>query len=371
MPKDKTESGSKVTKKPSKSAGAVQTSLCIPSSIISKSNARNLEQITYVAYQVAKAATIYNVSEIVVLDVPSVEERENKAEVDSQKAVKLAGEKGNVKIKFNISNEDIIRETSSDSTTATEELKENPENENNSLLFATLLQFFVTPPYLVKGVFAASKFNKKFKFAEKLPKLSTLPFMTNNNVISDFKEGLTIPKHTPKIIKKSKKVSALKKLKVTRYVNTGGATPLELNGQEVPVNVRVTVDIQNKKIVSPQTAYGVSGSKASFGYFVRFAKNFSSIFTELSFPGGYTESVFINADNYFNPTGNATLPQAEKATGGQILFVVGNLHDLEYSFAQDAIPGVGKATEMFDSEITVPAGLRIEDAALVGLTKAL
>lgn len=367
----KSESSPKETRKPSKTAGPVQTSLCIPSSVIAKSNASNLEQITYVAYQIAKAAAIYNVAEIVVLDVPSFQARQEKEEKDLQKAVQVEGEKGNKKIKFNISNEEIIKEASAATGKDAEVLEESSNMENNSLLFATLLQYFVTPPYLVKGVFAASKFNKKFKYAEKLPKLTTLPFMNNNDVARDFKEGLTIPKHTPKITKKNKKVSALKKLKVTKYVNVGDATPLELNGLEVPVNVRVTVDTKNKKIVSPQAAYGVSGNKASFGYLVRFAKTFSSIFTELSFPGGYTESVFVNADNFFSSTSNSSLPQTEKPKDGQVLLVVGNLHDLEYSFSQDTIPGVEKVTEMFDSEVAVPAGLRIEDAALVGLTKVL
>lgn len=371
MAKPKPEEKAKTTKKPTKAPGPTQIALCIPSSVISHSNARNLEQITNVAYQIAKAASVYNVSEIVVLDIPRAEEIQKKLEADANKAVQLEGDKGNKKIKFNISNEEIMAETKEGHSSETERLVERPENENNALLLATLLQFFVTPPYLVKGVFQASKFNKKFKYAEKLPKIGNLPFMNNNGVLEDFKEGLTVPKHTPKIQKKNKKVSAVKKLKVTKYVNIGQSKLLELNGVEIPVNVRVTVDVKNRKIVSPQEAYGVTGTKGSFGYFVRYAKSFSSIFTQLSFPSGYTESVFVQADDFFSKAPKSDLENIEKVSKGEVLFVVSNLKDLEYSFSQETIPGVEKVTEMFDSEIKVPAGLRIEDATLVALAKAL
>ena len=339
MAKPKTEETAKATRKPAKIQSSTKVALCVPSSVISKSNARNLEQITNIAYQIAKAASVYNVSEIVVWDIPTADEIQQKLEAEEGPAA--------------------------------EKLVEKEENENNALLLATLLQFFVTPPYLVKGVFRASKYNKKFKYAEKLPKLSNLPFMNNNGVIEDFKEGLTVPKHTPKIQKKNKKVSALKKLKVTKYVNVGQSSLLELNGTEVPVNVRVTVDVKNKKIVSPQEAYGVTGSKASFGYFVRYAKSFSSIFTELSFPSGYTESVFVQADDFFGKAKDSKLDTVDKVGKGEVLFVVSNLKDLEYSFSQEKIPGVEQVTEMFDSQVKVPPGLRIEDAALVALAKAL
>lgn len=371
MAKPKLDEKSKATKKPTKEHGSTKIALCIPSSVISQSNARNLEQITHVAYQIAKAASVYNVSEIVVLDVPRAEEIQEKLEADANKAVQLEGDKGNKKIKFNISNEEIIAETKKEDSSHEQVLVELPINDNNALLLATLLQYFVTPPYLVKGVFQSSRFNKKFKYAEKLPKLGNLPFMNNNGVLEDFKEGLTVPKHTPKIQKKNKKVSAVKKLKVTKYVNIGQSKLLELNGVEIPVNVRVTVDVKNKKIVSPQEAYGVSGTKGSFGYFVRYAKSFSSIFTQLSFPSGYTESVFVQADDFFSRTPKSDLDTIEKVTKGDVLFVVSDLKDLEYSFSQETIPGVEKVTEMFDSELKVPAGLRIEDAALVALAKAL
>lgn len=351
----------KPTKKPTKVSGDVTYSLCIPSSVISTSNARNLEQVTNIAYQVAKAASVFQVSEIVILDIPPKKSQETVAEV------KLEGSTGNVKVKFGDNDADPVPKSAKKTQGAKEQ---DPDDlDSNAILFATLLQYFVTPKYLTKAVFNASKYNKKFKYAEKLPTLSTLPFMNNNNVGDDFKEGLTTPKHTPKVQKRNKKASALKKLKVTKYVNIGGSTLLELAGKEVPVNVRVTIDVKNKKVVSPQVAYGVSGSKAAFGYYVRLAKLITAVFTELSFPDGYTDSVFVNANEYFGNGPKTSLDLAQPISKGNVLLVVSKLEHLEHCFKQENIEGISKVTEMFDSELKVPAGLKIEDAVMVALSK--
>lgn len=358
-----------ISAKPTKSQNGRQYAICIPSSIISSGNARNLEQITNIAYLVARAATIYNVLEIIILDTPSAAERAAKKESDSHKVVAVGGETGNKKISFNLSHGDIdplqqLGQTKSN-------LEGRSDNDNNGILFATLLQYFVTPPYLVKGVFQESKFKHKFKYAEKLPKLSTLPFMKYNDVLSEFKEGLSIPKHTPRIKKRNKKVSAVKKLQVTKYINIGQSTPLILSGTEIPINVRVTVDVKNRKIISPQIAYGVSGTKSSFGYFVRYASTFSSVFTELSFPNGYSESILIEANDYFSKPRESELKTIEHATEGQVLLVVGKIEEFQYKFSQEDLPGVDSVTDMFDGKIEVPHGIRIEDAVIIGLTRAL
>mmetsp|Transcript_7933 Transcript_7933/g.9994 ORF Transcript_7933/g.9994 Transcript_7933/m.9994 type:complete len:382 (+) Transcript_7933:147-1292(+) len=378
MAKRKTEAKEeKPVKKPFKAIPETQYSICVPSTIISSANARNLEQITFIAYQIAKAATIYNVAEIVVLDVPSSSKKQELAEKEATKVVELGSNKGGKKIKFNFSDEEIVKpgveETKKDETP--KDLSSDL-NENNTLLFATLLQYFMTPPYLVKSVFANNQFSTKFKYAQKLPKISTLPFMSNNDVSKDFKEGLTIPKATPKITKKNKKVSALKKLSVTKYVNIGDSEPFVLD-QEVPVNVRVTVDLKNKKIVSPLQAYGLIGCKLSFGYHVRYCASFSSIFTQSSFPEGYTSTVYVNCDDYFNS--NDTIESRNSinknpdlsSKDGKVLLLFGNYNDLDYSFQNDKanLPGVENVSQIFDGELPIPKGVKIEDATLISLAK--
>lgn len=300
-------------------------SLCIPSSVIYDSNACNLQQITLTAYQIAKVATIYNISEVVVLDIPTE-----------------AVEATSSKIKF----DDDVAEAS-----------------EVSLLLATLLQFFITPPYLVKSVFKNSKFKTKFKHALKLPSLTNLPYM--NQEFKDFKEGLSIPKQSPKVSKKKQKKI---KLSVTKYVNIGKSEPLKLN-HDIPVNVRVTVDVKNNKIVNPLVAYGSTGDKSSIGFHVRIAKKFLAIFTECSNEQGYASTVFVNAGEYFN---KYKLENEYKAGAeGQVLVLVGNLAQFEASFKLDKLnlSSVDNARQMFDGELSIPSGVRVEDGAMIALTK--
>lgn len=348
------------TKKPHKSLPEKQYSICIPSSIISSSNAKNLSQITHIAYQVAKAATIYEVPEIIILNVPNEQTRKDISNTQANKVVKI-----DKKIKFNEVEDEPVTEKLVDKSETNGDV--TILNENNYELFENLLQYFITPPYLDKAMFKNSKYLNKFKHAETLPKLSTLPFMNNNEVYKDFKEGITITK---------KSVGSKKqkhKLNVTRYVNIGEAKPLELT-HDVPINVRVTVDLKNKKIVSPLTAYGVIGNKSSFGFYTRVAKQFNEIFTKSSAPNGYTSSMYISCDNYYNikPMSQESNYEATLANpdNKQVLMVFGNPDHFKWALSQDSVMKLPDFTQVFDSFMNLPPNLRIEDAVMVSLTKA-
>lgn len=362
--KRKAEVADKPVKKPSRKQSVPLVSLAIPSTIISRSNAANLEHVTHIAYQVAKAAATFNVSEIVVIDVPN-----DSAEEDSASATVLRGDKGGTKVKFDEEEETKKMNAKEDKPTGAEpEIKEKGTFDNGTL-FATLLQFFVTPPYLVQTVFAKNPYKNKFGIAKKLPKISMLPFMSNNEVYRSFKEGITIAKRTPQTLGKRKKVKG-SKLSVTKYVNIGEKDPLELVGQDVPVNVRVTVDTANKKVVSPLDAYGLQGCKGTFGYQVRMASLLSAVFTGSGFEDGYTASLHVVCGDYY---GNSAV-SAESLPSGtdneRILLVFSNDRDLEsLKKADSQLAGVGSVSELFDGRINVPPAVRAEDALFIALTK--
>lgn len=333
------------TKKPTKTPTKLRISLCIPLTVISGKNAGNLQQQTAIINEIARAATLYQVGEIVVLDVPEVTE------------TVVGGKK-----------------------TFDDDLEPQPEaptTMNDAVVVAGLLQYFVTPPYLLKSVFAHSAFPEvatKFKHAAKLPKLTLLPFMANNHVDRDFREGIAIAKHTPEVMKKGKKEKAKRKLNVTKYVNVGLDEPVELaESREIPVHSRVTVDMKNRQIVAPDVAYGVVGNKLSYGYYTRVCQRLSQVFTELLVPEGYLGSVFVNCDDYFQKSeGNADyshLPQFLGATKGDVLVLLGNYRDYARAFAADAVnlAGIDSVAQMFDSRLEVPTGARIEDASLIAL----
>ncbi|ODQ80850.1 hypothetical protein BABINDRAFT_161053 [Babjeviella inositovora NRRL Y-12698] len=356
-----------------------QYTLCIPSAVISPANAYSLEQATFIAYQIAKTCCTYDVGEIVILDVTEPEPNVASVKVTSGAEEAVIMDNGKKKIKFNF--DDDFADTSKDKAAAKRAVAAASTISNESLLFATLLQYFITPTYLAKSLFTGNPTTKKLypmlQHALKLPKISTLPFMQNNEVYKNFKEGLTIP-HRRVMGKKNRS----KKMAKTKYVNIGESEPLELaEGQEVPVNVRVTVDLLNKKIVSPIDAYGIpqtASVKTSFGYMVRIAKKFSDIFTECGYgEKGYDRSIYISAGDYFMNKGQGRQLAEIKEVGTgtddaqRVLLLCGKWSDFDASFARDraSLEGVASTAQMFEGEMRVPHGVKIEDGALIALAK--
>lgn len=307
----------------------VNYSLCVPTTLIS--HCKNLEQVTYTAYQVAKAATMFNVGEIVVLD--------------------LGTRPGTTKEK----------------------------KLSDSMLIASLLQYFVTPPYLINTVFK-QKYINYFKEACKLPRLPSLPFM--RYLQSDqgrYREGLAI-----RMSKPGSQGRKNKEFKQTKYVNVGKSEALELKAQLVPANVRVTVDVIERKVVSPEEAYGdFVGANASYGYHVRIAKNFGDVFMESPFQDGYSQALWVNCDDYYyyEEKQRKILPYVDRIvrpeTSAQgisnVLLVLGKWKNIQHSFiaSKDQFEGVDGAHQFFDGQLGLPAGpegcIPIQDACMLSL----
>lgn len=362
--------------------------LCIPSTVISFGNSKSLSQSTFIAYQIAKNSTIYNVSEIVILDIPDVAESE-----ENKESIAKGGIKDGKKIRFD-SSPDVTNQLIEKQGTTRSLQKKNIGEE--SMILATLLQYFITPPYLVNSIFKDKKY---LKYVKNYPTLTTLPFLQTNffdgPLRSNFREGLSIPekssspevKHVPgSKVKKAKK--RRDRLQMTSYINCGLAEPVKLQKDEkIPVNVRVTVDTKNRKIVSPLDAYYANtiGANVSVGYHVRVAKLFSSIFTESAFPEGYTAAVFMESGNYFNNKSQVenskqrkTSPKLEninqldgKNEQMKLLVFTGKERDFEKSFkADDSLKEVENICEFFNYQLDLKLPfIRTEDAILLALTK--
>ena len=355
--KTKTESNKKKTSKIArilvkpKKILRVQTktlnhSICIPTTILN--NCHNLEHITHVIYQIAKAATIFNVGEIVVLDMG--DRKQKSAETDSNN---------------------------------------EKQRLSDSMLIASLLQFFVTPPYLVKTVFK-KQYMKYFTVAEKLPRLTALPFMRHHDEDGGrYREGLAVRMTNPND-------KSTKEFKQTKYINVGKKELLKLKSQLVPTNVRVTVDTIENKVVSPIEAYGdFVGAQASFGYHVRVAKSFGSIFTDCAFPEGYSQCIWANSGDFFyndqekkyakietripritkivkpDRVDDETKPQPQ----ANLLIVFGKWDHIKKSFelSKDQFEGCDGANQFFDGQIEMPGAspqgnICIEDCCMITLS---
>ncbi|KAI5962872.1 hypothetical protein CANMA_003647 [Candida margitis] len=400
----------KSTKKPTKQpTGAASVSICIPSGVISCKNAYNLQQKTMIAYQIAKASLIYNVAEIIVLKESPIKQEELVAEApvgEKKQNVSTVGKKL-------VFDEDDTSTTSQSAETTPykergdEEANDNVDgsNDDNSsnddddaLLLASLLQFFITPPYLVKTMFSPRlnpKFTHilpKFKYAFKLPKIPSLPFMQNNNVYQDFKEGIIIPRETPKIKSSSQKgklVPSPHKVTVSKYANIGESEAMKLDiAREVPVYSRVTIDVRNKTIVSAKQAYGVSGYKSSFGYHVRMVNEhqFNKVFTSSPLSDGYSQTIFVNCDDYFDKWGKTVeeevalspteLGTEKKSSDKNLLMILGNYATIQRNFESDEaksaiFEGLDSVSKLFDYRLDTPKGCKVEEATLIALTKLL
>ncbi|KAL3237893.1 putative methyltransferase [Nakaseomyces bracarensis] len=307
--------------------------VCVPTSILD--GCSNLSQITYVVYQLARTLTLFNVTEVVVLDLQKKKPSEKKKLTDA-------------------------------------------------MLLASLLQYFVTPPYLIKSVFK-KEYLTYFKEAAKLPRLSALPFMRYPEE-HRYREGLAIRMSKPD-------PNSKKEFKQTKYVNVGNKEPLELKAQLVPINVRVTVDTVEKKVVSPEEAYGdYVGAKASYGYHVRIAKSFAELFTASPFPQGYSQTVWCNSgDFYYDENTKKQLkvetrvPRLEKiirstVTEGDdstptLLLVLGKWDHISKSFQQsrDLFEGCEGAYQFFDGQLELPGAvpqgnITIPDSCTIAMT---
>lgn len=325
----------------------MSVSLCVPSSTIRRSNVCNLAHATTVAYQIARLSAIYHVNEIVVLDIPLSYQIN-----DSTQSINPGPSESSRKIVFDQRENNVCQGVM-------------PEKGRDAVLLATLLQYFVTPPYLVRSLFKSSE-RLSLKHAVKLPSVRT--FVTNSTDDSkNYKEGLTIPKKSPMLTKKCKKMGSKRKLQVTKFVNIGREKPFELKGQEVPVNARVTVDLTSGTVVSPQVAYGAAGCNSAFGYSVRYANSISAVYTELGVPGGYAETAFVEADDYFLKSPTKVLPKYNKKNAGTTLLLIGKWADFEACAASD--DNISSIMDVIDCELVVPRGIRIEDAAFIALAK--
>lgn len=346
--------GDKETKK--QKQGVVksrQISLCICSSCIEPKNCKSLEQVTSTAYQIAKAACTFNVNEIIVLQKPHGNNNELE-KTETNKKIDLNGAKQTQQRKM----------------------------DSDTILLAGLLQFFVTPPYLVESVFRNSSIDlKKFNYAKKLPTIPMLPFMQANDGhgTKKYKEGMTIQN-----LSKSRKKTAsgkVKKIKkadlMTKYVNVGLKEMLELK-EAVPKGARVTVDMKKHIVVSPYVAYGTSSTNNSYGYQVRVATSLEALLGQTPFPDGYDMILYSCCGEYFATTKSTDWNDVLSALSingkndmtklvGNILLIVSPGNDWNAIFHESKLDG--EAKDLFDGSIPIPTKSRVEDGCMISLSK--
>lgn len=104
---------------------------------------------------------------------------------------------------------------------------------------------------------------------------------------------------------------------------------------------------------------------------------FNKVFTGSPVADGYSQTIFVNCDDYFDKWGKTVedVPLLkEKSDVDNVLVILGNYGTIQRNFlhdeAKDTIfEGLDSVLKLFDYRLDIPKGCKIEDAILVALTK--
>ncbi|KAK9672018.1 hypothetical protein RND81_12G070400 [Saponaria officinalis] len=204
-------------------------SIAIPVSIIA--NTQSLELATRLVGQIARAATIYRIDEIVVFD----------------------------------NNESSLEEPLDMSSTK--------ENESNAAFFMRILRYLETPQYLRRVLFPR---HYNLRFAGLLPPLDA-PHHFRKHEWGSYREGVTLEEKAPG----------------GTFVDVGLSKNVVVD-QVLSPGIRVTVAMGNDRSLSSGVLHHVVPSTTPkeeegmyWGYKVRYAPNLSSVFEHSSYKNGY------------------------------------------------------------------------------------
>ncbi|CAG9801185.1 unnamed protein product [Chironomus riparius] len=291
-------------------------SIAVPGSILE--NAQSQELRTYLAGQIARAACIYNIDEVIVFDDnPSNNVTTSKMQqIETSDGVKIA--------------------------------------RPCCIQFARILQYLECPQYLRKFFFPI---HNDLKFSGLLNPLDSQHHL---RVTSEFlyREGIVTNKPHPKF----------------SFVNVGLLNDI-LVDKQLPEGIRVTVkipqnsDLKSKKlkgiIVSPSEPRRVTG--IYWGYNVRIASSISHVFSQSPYDEGYDLTIGTSdKGSNINETENKALKY------NHLLIVFGGIFGLENAVENDDNLTVDDPSMLFDQYFNVVPDqgsrtIRTEEAVLITL----
>ncbi|KQK04438.1 putative methyltransferase C9orf114 [Brachypodium distachyon] len=281
-------------------------SIAVAGSIID--NAQSLELATLLAGQIARAATVFRIDEIVVFDSCPPVENASGAEA---------------------------------------------EEESGAQFLIRILQYLETPQYLRRRLFPM---HKNFKFVGLLPPLDA-PHHVRRHEWSEFREGVTLGGDRSKGTLVD--VGLSKDILVEQILEPG---------KRVTVAMGTNRDITTacvRKVVPPSSPSDEMGSY--WGYKVRYASNLSGVFNGSPYKEGYDHIIGTSEHGEAIGSSELTLPAFR-----HLLIAFGGLAGLEESIEEDInLKGKG-AKDVFTSYLnTCPnqgsRTIRTEEALLISL----
>ncbi|CAM6082943.1 unnamed protein product [Calypogeia fissa] len=300
----------------SKPMGRTYTvSMAVAGSVID--NTMSLELATLLAGQIARAAAIFRIDEVIVYD-------------DNPSAAKASAKAR----RWN-----------------------DCADDTGAVFMARVLQYLETPQYLRRALFPM---HASLRFVGLLPPLDPPHHLRKNEWLS-YREGVVLEKTVED--------------GNGSYVNVGLAKDVIISEKLKP-STRVTVEMgssRNFSRVSGEKLKAVAPSEPRekaglyWGYSARLAPSFSSVFTDCPFKDGYDYGIGTSEHGEKPNSADFVIPPFK-----HLLIVFGGVTGLEWSLKQDTNIEVDEVSYLFDRYLnTCPAQgsrtIRTEEAILISL----
>ncbi|KAA8548605.1 hypothetical protein F0562_000289 [Nyssa sinensis] len=288
-------------------------SIALPGSIID--NAQSFELATRLAGQIARAATIFRIDEVVVFDNKST----------------------------SVNDSSITTTDNSD------------ENESGAAFLIRILRYLETPQYLRKSLFAK---HNSLRFVGLLPPLDA-PHHLRKHEWAPYREGVTLNEQAPNSAGTLVDVGLSKNVLIDQVLEPGTRVTVAMG-----TNRNLDADLP-RQVVSSSKPREESGMY--WGYKVRYASNISSVFEDCPYKGGYDHLIGTSEHGLFVKSSELTLPSFR-----HLLIAFGGLAGLEESIEEDSKLKGNNACEVFDSYLnTCPhqgsRTIRTEEAIFISL----
>ncbi|XP_030975683.1 putative methyltransferase C9orf114 homolog [Quercus lobata] len=277
-------------------------------------NAQSLELATRLAGQIARAATIFRIDEVVVFD--------NKSDSVNDYSVT--------------------------------ELDSSDENETGAPFLIRILRYLETPQYLRRALFPK---HNSLRYVGVLPPLDA-PHHLRKHEWAPYREGVTLKERSldsGTLVD----VGLHKHVVIDQVVEPGTRVTVAMG-----TNRNLDTDLP-REIASPSKPREESGMY--WGYRVRYASNLSSVFKDCPYKGGYDHLIGTSEHGLIVNSSDLTIP-----TFRHLLIAFGGLAGLEESIEEDNNLKGKNAQEVFDSYLnTCPhqgsRTIRTEEAILISL----
>ncbi|KAK9289083.1 hypothetical protein L1049_017554 [Liquidambar formosana] len=287
-------------------------SIAVPGSIID--NTQSLELATRLAGQIARAATIFRIDEVIVFDNKSTS----------------------------------VDDSGDPNTDASD------ENESGAAFLIRILQYLETPQYLRKNLFPK---HNSLRFVGMLPPLDA-PHHLRKHEWAPYREGVTLKERAPNSMGTLVDVGLSKNVVIDEVLEPG---------------LRVTVAMGNNRQLGADLLHQVSSSKPReeagmyWGYRVRYASNICSVFKDCPYKGGYDYMIGTSEHGLIVNSSELTIP-----TFRHLLIAFGGLAGLEESVEEDNNLKRKNVREVFDTYLnTCPnqgsRTIRTEEAIFISL----